>query len=317
MALHVDTHKSGWFSVKEACQILDISRQTLYNWTKTNKIQSKVEKKHRFVWLDLNGEYQSEANVSDTDTDLHTDLHEKGTNLHSDEQFYSYRLQTLEKDLNYFRSKCDRLEEQLSEQSKRHDTIVMKLSGTIENQASQLEHEKSATFWKRLFSWRQRSTDSFISEDCLWFDLDNDEGDRKKFDLWEDESLFWTIEKFTEYFKDYEFLIRTSRRHRIDKVKSFTDAQFESYRVQTLEKDLDYFRRKCDKLEDQLADQSKRHDTIVLGMTNTISDQKLELTEGQHTFNTRIAEFEQELASTKSDLEAVRNRGFWARLFNR
>jgi len=162
-----------------------------------------------------------------------------------------------------------------------------------------------------------RSTDSFISADCLWFDIDNDEGDRKKFDLWEDESLFWTIEKFTEYFKDYEFLIRTSRRHRIDKVKSFTDAQFESYRVQTLEKDLDYFRRKCDKLEDQLADQSKRHDTIVLGMTNTISDQKLELTEGQHTFNTRIAEFEQELASTKSDLEAVRNRGFWARLFNR
>ena len=154
MALHVDTHKSGWFSVKEACQILDISRQTLYNWTKTNKIQSKVEKKHRFVWLDLNGEYQSEANVSDTDTDLHTDLHEKGTNLHSDEQFYSLRLKTLEKDLNYFRSKCDRLEEQLSEQSKRHDTIVMKLSGTIENQASQLEHEKSATFWKRLFSWR-------------------------------------------------------------------------------------------------------------------------------------------------------------------
>ena len=178
MALHVDTHKSGWFSVKEACQILDISRQTLYNWTKTNKIQSKVEKKHRFVWLDLNGEYQSEENVSDTDTDLHADLHEKGTNLHSDEQFYSYRLQTLEKDL-------------------------------------------------------------------------------------------------------------------------------------------DYFRRKCDKLEDQLADQSKRHDTIVLGMTNTISDQKLELAEGQHTFNTRMSEFEQELLSTKSDLEAVSNRGFWARLFNR
>jgi len=70
-------------------------------------------------------------------------------------------------------------------------------------------------------------------------------------------------------------------------------------------------------LEDQLADQSKRHDTIVLGMTNTISDQKLELTEGQHTFNTRISALEQELLSTKSDLEAVSNRGFWARLFNR
>ncbi len=174
MASHVHKHESGWFSVKEVCEILDISRRTLYNWINDNKIDSKIEKKHRFVWLDLDGELQSKANGSSS----YTGSHVKGANSH-------------------------------------------------------------------------------------------------------------------------------------------TDAQFESYRVQTLEKDLDYFRRKCDKLEDQLADQSKRHDTIVLGMTNTISDQKLELTEGQHTFNTRIAEFEQELASTKSDLEAVRNRGFWARLFNR
>lgn len=154
MTLHVDTEKSGWFSVKEACQILDISRQTLYNWINNSKIESKTEKKHRFVWLDLNENNQSEVNGSDTYTGVYTDLHEKGANLRSDARLDSQIVETLEKQLDYFRNKCDRLEEQLSEQSKRHDTIVMKLSGTIENQSLQLEGSRSGTFWNRLFSWR-------------------------------------------------------------------------------------------------------------------------------------------------------------------
>ena len=154
MTLHVDKDKSGWFSVKQACQILDISRQTLYNWINDSKIESKTEKKHRFVWLDLNGEYQSEVNESSAYTGVYTDLHEKGANLRSGEQVESSRVQTLEKDLDYFRCKCDKLEDQLAEQSKRHDTIVMKLSGVIENQGSQLEESRSGTFWNRLFSWR-------------------------------------------------------------------------------------------------------------------------------------------------------------------
>lgn len=154
MTLHVDKNKSGWFNVKQACEILDISRQTLYNWINDAKIDSKTEKKHRFVWLDLNKSNQSEVNGSNTYTGVYTDLHEKGTNLRSDTHLDSQIVETLEKQLDYFRSKCDRLEEQLSEQSKRHDTIVMKLSSTIENQSSQLEESRSGTFWNRLFSWR-------------------------------------------------------------------------------------------------------------------------------------------------------------------
>ena len=151
MTVHVDTEKSGWFSVKEACQILDISRQTLYNWINAAKIDSKTEKKHRFVWLDLNEEYQSEANGSSTYTGLYTDLREKSTNLRSDEQLKSQIVETLERDLDYFRSKCDRLEQQVVEQSKRHDTVVLKLSGTIENQQLMLERTNTRSFWQKLF----------------------------------------------------------------------------------------------------------------------------------------------------------------------
>ena len=151
MTVHVDTEKSGWFSVKEACQILDISRQTLYNWINAAKIDSKTEKKHRFVCLDLNEEYQSEANGSSTYTGLYTDLREKSTNLRSDEQLKSQIVETLERDLDYFRSKCDRLEQQVVEQSKRHDTVVLKLSGTIENQQLMLERTNTRSFWQKLF----------------------------------------------------------------------------------------------------------------------------------------------------------------------
>ena len=52
-------------------------------------------------------------------------------------------------------------------------------------------------------------------------------------------------------------------------------------------------------------------------MTNAITEQKLELSESKQTLNTKISALEQELLSTKSNLEAVSNRGFWARLFNR
>ena len=82
MASHVHKHESGWFSVKEVCEILDISRRTLYNWINDNKIDSKIEKKHRFVWLDLDGELQSKANGSSS----YTDSHVKGANSHTDAQ---------------------------------------------------------------------------------------------------------------------------------------------------------------------------------------------------------------------------------------
>ena len=36
----------------EALQILDISRKTLYDWIKSEKITSKKEGKKRLIWID-------------------------------------------------------------------------------------------------------------------------------------------------------------------------------------------------------------------------------------------------------------------------
>ena len=43
MTLHTTSQESGWYSVKEACRILDISRRTLYDRIEFKKIDTKKE----------------------------------------------------------------------------------------------------------------------------------------------------------------------------------------------------------------------------------------------------------------------------------
>ena len=49
MTLHTTSQESGWYSVKEACRILDISRRTLYDRIEFKKIDTKKEGKRRLV----------------------------------------------------------------------------------------------------------------------------------------------------------------------------------------------------------------------------------------------------------------------------
>ncbi|MDP6592274.1 MAG: hypothetical protein QGH48_04115, partial [Candidatus Poseidoniia archaeon] len=60
----------------------------------------------------------------------------------------------------YFKKQNESLQTQLaekelnqSEASKRHDTIVMELTTTINNQQLQLQERKSVSLWQRLFNW--------------------------------------------------------------------------------------------------------------------------------------------------------------------
>ena len=106
--------------------------------------------------------------------------------------------------------------------------------------------------------------------------------------------------------------IKTSKSAYIEINNSHTDNT-----IEILSEQIKYLQEQNNKLAEDLKEQNQRHDAIVLGMTNAITEQKLELSESKQTLNTKISALEQELLSTKSDLEAVSNRGFWARLFNR
>ena len=136
MTSHTTSQESGWYSVKEACQILDISRRTLYDRIEFKKIDTKKEGKRRLVWLHLL---------------LHTTSQTQESPLES--SFDIDRAKELEQNLKYFRDKCDRLEIQISEQSTRHDAVVLKLSNTIERQQLMIGESKSSGLFQKLFGW--------------------------------------------------------------------------------------------------------------------------------------------------------------------
>ena len=53
--------------------------------------------------------------------------------------------------------------QQLSEQSQRHDTIMLKMTNAIENQQLQLQevqNQQSVGFWKRIFGMPQDMSDN-------------------------------------------------------------------------------------------------------------------------------------------------------------
>lgn len=64
-----------------------------------------------------------------------------------------------------------------------------------------------------------RRQTNFIKSDVLCFDVDNDDKTHRKF--FNDETNHLNIEKFSEKFKDYEFIISTSRNHMKEKVTSY------------------------------------------------------------------------------------------------
>lgn len=71
------------------------------------------------------------------------------------------------------------------------------------------------------FKNNHRKGNNFISGDCLYADVDNDDTkSEESLKYWDDPQYHMTIEKFKKEFKDYEYVLYTSRNHGIDKKKT-------------------------------------------------------------------------------------------------
>ena len=102
-------------------------------WNRKKSPVSKEGKK-RLIWID------SDSGQTEVSPPKHT-------NTHTNKQ-----LDDLKEQLDYFRKQTEILQSQLTEQSQRHDTIVMKLSNTIENQQLLLQEAQThVPFWKKMF----------------------------------------------------------------------------------------------------------------------------------------------------------------------
>ena len=139
----------NYHTVTDALEILNLSRATLYSKISNNTLKSEKIGKYRFIYIDEEVR-QEHLSVK------HSVEQTKQTDQRVDEQ----TIDLLRGELEYFKKQNESLQTQLAEKelnqaeaSKRHDTIVMELTTTINNQQLQLQESKSVSLWQRLFSW--------------------------------------------------------------------------------------------------------------------------------------------------------------------
>ena len=153
----------NYYSVNEALEILNISRATLYAKINTNELLSKKVDKRRFVYIDeeVKLKYLSDyfddcsteqSNHTTEQSDHTTEQTEDGRLLDEIEYFKSKTI-ALEEELAKVRMEREKVINQKEEASKRHDTIVMQLSGTINDTQFQLQEARKLNFIQRIFDF--------------------------------------------------------------------------------------------------------------------------------------------------------------------
>ena len=116
----------GWYTIKESLEILGISRKTLYRRMDSGEIESKKVGSARFVKI---GDPEETQTVSDDTNDV---------------------IRNQQGEIEFLRSQVEYLQTELSDTKTRSDTMILKLTQTVDNQQLLLIESKTP-FWKKLF----------------------------------------------------------------------------------------------------------------------------------------------------------------------
>ena len=120
----------GWYSITETLDKLNISQRTLYERISKGELKYKKDGKHRFVWID---------DTIDLGNKTYT-----GTNGTQENDIIKELINQVE----YFKSKVEKLETDLREQRLRHSTTIFK----IINQNQMLIRGVKKPFWRKFFN---------------------------------------------------------------------------------------------------------------------------------------------------------------------
>jgi len=124
----------GWYTIKESLEILGISRKTLYRKMDSGEIESKKVGSARFVKI---GDPEETQTVSDnTSQTVSNDTNDVIRNQQGE--------------IEFLRSQVEHLQKELSDTKTRSDTMILKLTQTVDNQQLLLIESKTP-FWKKLF----------------------------------------------------------------------------------------------------------------------------------------------------------------------
>ena len=120
----------GWYTIKESIEILGISRRTLYRRMDSGEIESKKVGSARFVKI---GDPEETQTVSDDTVCDTNDV-----------------IRNQQGEIEFLRSQVEYLQTELSDTKTRSDTMILKLTQTVDNQQLLLIESKTP-FWKKLF----------------------------------------------------------------------------------------------------------------------------------------------------------------------
>ena len=115
---------SNWYSIVDSLDKLNISRGTLYEKIKREEFTTKKEGKNRFVWIDdsvMKKNQESYIKYKDDNKEAHSQV-------------------------RYLRARVEKLELELFEERKRHDTIILTL--TEQNQLLLHQNTQKKPFWQ-------------------------------------------------------------------------------------------------------------------------------------------------------------------------
>ena len=124
----------GWYTIKESIEILGVSRKTLYRKMDSGEIESKKVGSARFVKI---GDPEETQTVSfGTSQTVSSDTNDVIRNQQGE--------------IEFLRSQVEYLQTELSDTKTRSDTMILKLTQTVDNQQLLLIESKTP-FWKKLF----------------------------------------------------------------------------------------------------------------------------------------------------------------------
>ena len=128
--METNGNEGKWYSIVDTLEIMGISRGTLYDRIKKNKLESKKEGKNRWVWIN-------------TSTEISNNTYDGSFKSLNGSQ--SNIVKELREQVTYWKSQVEQKDSDLREQSIRHDATIFRI---LDQNQSLLEATKSKRFWQ-------------------------------------------------------------------------------------------------------------------------------------------------------------------------
>lgn len=137
---------SEWVSMKQACDILDISLSTLRRRIDNGEIESRLEDNRRSVLIhhDTSSDSSAKQEAAPTDTSFVEQL--------------KYQIESLQKQLDTREGEVAKLQEELSQSRERSDTIILQLTRQVEQSQRLLEYHEEP-WYRRVFRRKEKPID--------------------------------------------------------------------------------------------------------------------------------------------------------------